>query len=145
MNITTISAQQLRKAADLQEKIQSLQEELGQLLGGDVSTPVQPTEAPQKKWKMSAAGRARIAAAARARWAKIKGTEPLAKPVKKAKRKMSAQGLANIRAGVAKRMAAQGKVVQKPKKKFSAAARAALSAAAKARWAKAKKAGKSTL
>jgi hypothetical protein len=145
MNITTISAQQLRKAADLQEKIQSLQEELGQLLGGDASTPAEPTEAPKKKWKMSAAGRARIAAAARARWARIKGTAPSAKPVKKAKRKMSAQGLANIRAGVAKRMAAQGKAIQKPKKKFSAAARAALSAAIKARWAKAKKAGKSTL
>jgi hypothetical protein len=58
---------------------------------------------------------------------------------------MSAQGLANIRAGVAKRMAAQGKAVQKPKRKVSAAGRAALSAAAKARWAKVKKAGKSRL
>jgi len=107
--------QQLRKAADIQERIQSLQEELGQLLGGEVSTPAQATEAPKKKWKMSAAGRARIAAAAKARWSRIKGTAPSAKPVKKAK------------------------------KHFSAAARAALSAAAKARWAKAKKAGKSTL
>jgi hypothetical protein len=137
--------QQLRKAADLQEKIQSLQEELGQLLGGNVSTPAEPTEAPRKKWKMSAAGRARIAAAARARWARIKGTGPSPEAVKKAKRKISAQGLANIRAGVAKRMAAQGKAVQKPKRKLSAAGRAALSAAAKARWAKAKKAGKSRL
>jgi len=42
-------------------------------------------------------------------------------------------------------MAAQGKAVQKPKRKFSAAGRAALAAAAKARWAKAKKAGKSRL
>ena len=58
---------------------------------------------------------------------------------------MSAEGLANIRAGVAKRLAAQGKAVQKAKRKFSAAGRAALSAAAKARWAKAKKAGKTTL
>ena len=33
MNITP---QQFRKAADIQEKIQSLQEELGQLLGGPV-------------------------------------------------------------------------------------------------------------
>ena len=136
MNITTLSPKQLRKAADIQEKIQSLQEELGQLLGGEVSTPAETIEAPKKR-RMSAAGRARIAAAARARWAKIKGTAP--------KRKMSAQGLANIRAGVAKRMAAQGKAVsakpaKKAKKKFSAAAKAALSAAAKARWAKAKKA-----
>jgi hypothetical protein len=131
-----VTPQQLRKAADLQEKIQSLQEELGQLLGGSGTAETATIEAPKKR-RMSAAGRARIAAAARARWAKIKGTAP--------KRKMSAQGLANIRAGVAKRMAAQGKAIQKPKRKMSAAGRAALSAAAKARWAKAKRAGKSRL
>jgi hypothetical protein len=136
---------QLREAADIQEQIESLQGELGQLLGGEVTTPAEPTEAPKKKWKMSAAGRRAIAAAAKARWAKIKGTAPSAKPAKKAKRKLSAQGLANILAGFAKRMAAQGKAVQKPKRKFSAAGRAAISAAAKARWAKAKKAGKSRL
>ena len=94
---------------------------------------------------MSAAGRARIAAAAKARWAKIKGTAPATKPARKAKRRLSAQGLANIRAGVAKRMAAQGKAVQKPKRYISPAGKAAISAAAKARWAKARKARKSTL
>ena len=140
-----ITPAQLRKAADIQEKIQSLQEELGQLLGGEESTPAQPTEAP-RKYKFSAAARAKMRAAQKARWAKIKGTAPSAKPAPAPKkRKMSAQGLANIRAGVAKRMAAQGKAIQKPKRKFSAAGRAALSAAAKARWAKAKKLGKSTL
>jgi hypothetical protein len=135
MNITPT---QLRKAANLQEKIQSLQKELGQLLGGSA----QPIAAPKKR-KVSAAGRARMRAAQKARWAKIKGKAPK-------KRKLSAQGLANIRAGVAKRMAAQGKAsatkpAQKPKKKFSAAARAALSAAAKARWAKVKAQGKARL
>jgi hypothetical protein len=139
-----LSPKQLRKAADIQEKIQSLQEELGQLLGGETSTPAQPTEAP-RKYKFSAYMRAKMRKAQQARWARIKGTAPSVKPVKKAKRKLSAKGLANIRAGVAKRMAAQGKAVQKPKRKFSAAGRAALSAAAKARWAKAKKAGKSRL
>ena len=130
---------QLRRAADIQEKIMSLQSELGQLLGSEVSTPAKPTEAPMKKSKMSAAGRAAIRAAQKARWAKIRGTSPSAKPAQKPKkqpvseamlkglararaarwakskgkvsttpapkRKMSAQGLANIRAGVAKRMA----------------------------------------
>jgi len=118
MNITSLSPTQLRKAADIQEKIQSLQEELGQLLGGETSTPAQPNEAPtakRKKYKMSAAGRARIAAAVRARWAKVKGTAPSTKPAQTPKRKMSAEGLANIRAGVAKRMAAQSKAVQKPR------------------------------
>ena len=56
--------------------------------------------------------------------------------MKKAKRKMSAQGLANIRAGVAKRMAAQGKAVQKPKRKMTAAWRKALERAWAARRAK---------
>lgn len=137
---------QLRKAADIQEKIQALQEELNSILGGEVST-AEPTEAPKKRKKFSAAARAKMRAAQKARWAAIKGTAPTTEPAPKKKSKMSAQGLANIRAGVAKRMAAQGKTsAAKPaKKKFSAAAKAALSAAAKARWAKVKAAGKSRL
>jgi len=86
---------------------------------------------------VSTAGRKAIAAAAKARWAKIKGTAP--------KRKFSPQAIANIRAGVAKRIAAQGKAVKKTGRMLTAAGRAALSAAAKARWAKAKRAGKSRL
>jgi hypothetical protein len=144
MNITTISPQQLRKAADIQERIQSLQNELTELLGGEVSTAAQTTEAPKKR-KVSAVGRARMRAAQIARWAKIKGTAPSAQLERKAKRKMSAQGLANIRAGVAKRMAAQGKAVRQPRRKFTAAGKAALAAAARARWAKAKAAGKTRL
>ena len=49
--------QQLRKAANIQEKIQSLQKELGQLLGGRVRLV---TKAPKRR-KISAAGIARIA------------------------------------------------------------------------------------
>src|ERR1019366_1681233 len=128
---------QLRKAADLQEKIQSLQEELGQILGGEVSTPAETTEAPKKR-KVSAAGKARMRAAQIARWAKIKGTAPAIESATEPKRKMSAQGLANIRAGVAKRMAAQGKAVQKPKRKMTAAWRKALERAWAARRAKGK-------
>jgi hypothetical protein len=131
---------QLRKAADLQEKIQSLQEELGQILGGEVSTPAETTEAPKKR-KVSAAGKARMRAAQIARWAKIKGTAPAIESATEPKRKMSAQGLANIRAGVAKRMAAQGKAVQKPKRKMTAAWRKALERAWEARRAKAKATG----
>jgi hypothetical protein len=134
-----ITPQQLRKAADLQEKIQSLQKELGQLLGGEISTPAQPTKVAKKKRKMSAAGKAAIRAAQKARWAKIK----TAKAPKK--RKPSAQGLTNIRAGVAKRMAAKGKPVKKARRKMSPAAKAKMAALMKARWAQAKRAGKSKL
>ncbi len=138
-SITNLTPGQLRQAANIQEKIQSLQKELGKLLGATVESA--STEAPKKR-KMSAAGRKAIAAAAKARWAKIKGTAP--------KKKLSAQGIANIRAGVAKRMAAKGKTpstkpAKKAKRKLSAAGRAALSAAAKARWAKVKAQGKAKL
>jgi hypothetical protein len=143
-----ITPTQLRKAADIQEKIQSLQDELNQLLGSEAPTPPQATEAPRKKWKVSAAGRARMRAAQLARWAAIKGTAPSEEPAPKKKRKMSAEGLANIRAGVAKRWAAQGKAVKsgekpKTKRKMTPAWRAALERAWEARRAKGKAAGKS--
>jgi hypothetical protein len=108
-----LNSKQLRKAADLKDKIQSLENELQRILGASIK-PV-ATVAQKKKHKMSAAGRARIAAAARARWAKVKGRKSATKPVKKARRKMSA------------------------------AARAKIAAAATARWKKAKAQGKNSL
>lgn len=114
-SINNLSAQQLRQAANLKEQIAGLEKQLSQLLGSTV-TPV-IANAVKKTGGMSAAGRARIVAAQKARWAKIKGmksavstTQP-AKPVKK-------------------------------KSTMSAAAKAKISAAAKARWAKMKAAKK---
>ena len=137
MNITDITPKQLRKAANVQEKIQSLQHELNRMLGQEAPTPLGGPVRKSKR-RMSAAGRRAIAAAARARWARIKGRKP--------KRKMSAKGLANIRAGVAKRMKNQrSHAATKPKRKISAAGRARLSALAKERWKNAKAAGKGRL
>jgi hypothetical protein len=146
MNLVNATPTQLRKAADIQEQILELQDELNQLLGAPAQVPAldaetATTEAP-RTYKFSAAARAKMRAAQQARWAKIKGTAPEAKPAQEPKRKMSAQGLANIRAGVAKRMAAQGKAVQKPKRKMTAAWRKALERAWAARRAKGKAAGK---
>jgi hypothetical protein len=80
-SLVHLSSGQLRRAANLKEKIESLEGELASLMGGSVgvrrvgrppkdsnSTPAPTT----KKRKMSAAGRARIAAAQKARWAKVK-------------------------------------------------------------------------
>lgn len=106
--ITNLSSGQLRRIADLKEKIDSLQHELSRLLGGAAS-------GRRKKSGMSAAGRARIAAAQRARWAKFHGAGKSAK------------------------------TAGKPKRKMSAAAKAKIAVAARARWAKAKAAGKKTL
>ncbi|MFZ0826137.1 MAG: hypothetical protein WAO02_01815 [Verrucomicrobiia bacterium] len=108
--LTSLSSKQLRRAATLKDKIQSLENELGRILG--VSTKSITTVAPKKKRKMSAAGRAKIAAAARARWAKVKGRKSAAKPVKKARRKMSAAGRAKIAVAARarwKKAKAQGK------------------------------------
>ena len=104
-SIIGLTPRTLRKAADLQERIEGLQEELKQLLG-KVPAPAPTAEGPKKKGnKMSAAGKAAIRAAQKARWAKVRGAAGEVKPAKKAKKKLSAQGIANIRAGVAKRMA----------------------------------------
>ena len=132
---------QLRKAADIKERIDVLQSELNAILGGEVPNPAQD-EAPKRR-KVSAAGKARMRAAQLARWAKIRGTAPTPKK----KGKMSAAGRAAIRAAQIARWAkikdTSAKPARKAKIQRSAAWRAAVSAAAKARWAKAKKAGKS--
>ncbi|MEJ0091202.1 MAG: hypothetical protein WDM80_15840 [Limisphaerales bacterium] len=109
-SIANLSVQQLRQAAALKEKIQSLEKELGRLLGA-TATPSTSPVAGRKKFKMSAAAKAKISAAAKARWARIKGATPAAKPA----------------------------VVAAPRKargKMSAAAKAKLSAKLKAIWAK---------
>ena len=121
-SIANLSVQQLRQAADLKEKITALENELSQLLGSSSKAVAAPSavKSPKKNGGMSAAGKAKIAAAQKARWAKINATKSAVKP-------------AATPAKVA--------VTAKPaKKKFvmSAAAKAKISAAAKARWAKVK-------
>jgi len=86
MDISNLTPQQLRKAADLRENIDALQDELNQLLGGEIPIPAQPAipEAPRapkngrrrKRKKVSPEGRANISAAAKARWAARRGEAP---------------------------------------------------------------------
>jgi hypothetical protein len=123
-SITNLSSSQLRQAADLKEKISALENELSQLLGSTSQpTAVKSAAAatPKKKGGMSAAGRARIVAAQKARWAKIKAAKPETKAITAAAKPVIAVNVA-----------------PPAKKKFtmSAAAKAKISAAAKARWAK---------
>src|SRR5271154_6906808 len=96
-SITNLSVQQLRKAATLKEKIQSLEKELGQLLGS-TAVPGVATGSKKKKFKMSAAAKAKISAAAKARWAKIKGKTSAPKTRSKmspaARKKLSAMAKA---------------------------------------------------
>ena len=165
-----LSSKQLLKAADIKDQIEALESELATVLGGSGNGIPSPFKAPKTKRGMSAAGRARIAAAQKARWAKVKGAKPVKaeKPAKKRK-KISAEGIARIKAAqklrwakvkgvkgktVAEKVteavvvAAKPSEVVKPgkiKRKMSAAAKAAISAAAKRRWAARKAAGKNTL
>ena len=96
-SIINLSVQQLLKAAALKEKIQSLEKELNHLLGATAASAASPAPV-KKKFTMSAAGRARISAAAKLRWAKIKGTAKPAAAVKKGRSKMSAAAKAKLSA-----------------------------------------------
>jgi hypothetical protein len=107
-SINDLSVQQLRQAANLKEQIEALEKELSQLLGAAAKPDA--AKAPKKKGGMSAAGRAKVAAAQKARWAKIRAAKPIVKAAKPAKKKFT----------------------------MSASAKAKISAAAKARWAKIK-------
>jgi hypothetical protein len=69
--ITQLTPRELRQAADLQEKIVALQKKLGDLLG----TPASPLAPKRKKRTISPAGIARIRAAQKARWAKVRSAK----------------------------------------------------------------------
>ena len=102
-SLSSLSIQQLRKAATLKEKIQLLEKELGKILGA--ATQLVASVVPKKKRKLSAAGRAAIRAAVKARWARQKGQKVSAKPAPKSKGKMSAAAKARISAAMKARWA----------------------------------------
>src|ERR1035437_7171207 len=93
---TYLTPKQLRRAADVKERIDALEKELGQLLGA--SAPASAAAAAPKRKKISAAGIARMRAAQRARWAAIKKSQAPANPAPKRKRKISAAGRARLAA-----------------------------------------------
>ena len=126
MNIINLTPAQLRQAANLKEQIAGLEKQLGQFLGSTPKSAAAPAtvKAPKKMGGMSAAGKAKIAAAQKARWAKVKAAKSAVKP-----------------AAAPAKVAAVAKPAKK-KFKMSAAAKAKISAAAKARWAKVKAAKK---
>jgi len=70
-DLTNVSSAQLRQAATIKDRIEKLQSILSGILGGKASSKATPIK--RKRRKMSAAARAKIGAAQRARWAKLKG------------------------------------------------------------------------
>ena len=106
----------LKQAVAIKERIATLEQQLASLLGGKhiaLATAKAPA-ASKGPNKMSAAARAKISAAVKARWAKTKsksakpGAKPAAKPAKK-KGAMSAAGKAKLSALMKARWAARKK------------------------------------
>ena len=87
-SIANLSAQQLRRAAAIRDQLDSLNAELNGLLG-----VAEDRKTPATTRKMSAAARRKIAAAQKARWAKVKGNS-----TQGTRRKMSAAARKKIAA-----------------------------------------------
>jgi hypothetical protein len=86
MNLHDLTANQLKRAAAIKEHIDKLNKELSSILG----VPAQPATASKNRRTMSASVKKKIAAAQKARWAKIqraKSATLSAKSAAKAKKK----------------------------------------------------------
>jgi len=118
MSIQSLSVEQLKKAISLKEQINSLEQKLAKLVGAPAAVVAVPAK-KKGRGKMSTAAKAKISAAAKARWAKVKGVK-------------------------SKVVAAPKGAPRKTRKKaiLSPEGRARIVAALKARWAKQKKSGK---
>ena len=156
--MSTPTIDQLKHAVAISEQIQKLQADLAALFNGSIKVTAVPnavSKPPASKGGMSAEGRARIIAAQKARWAKIRAEKSATVPAKAApgrkvkKSGMSAEGRARIIAAQKARWAkirgekvaapAPAKAASAPKKKkgaISAEGLARIKAAQKARWAK---------
>ena len=95
-NLLSLTSAQLIQAANIKDKIATLEKQLAAILGSPAKLAPSST-----KPKFSAAARAKISAAQKARWAKTKSTPPVAKK----KSKMSAAGRARIAAAAKARWA----------------------------------------
>jgi len=89
-----LSADQLRRAAEIKEQIDALQGELEQLLG--IERDLVSPRAGRLKRRMSPATIARMRSAQRARWARIKGETPAGRNFRKGRRRMSAAAKARL-------------------------------------------------
>jgi len=123
-----VSLDTLKEAVSIKENIAKLEVRLHKILAYDGDNPwfiaLQSKTAIKKgRRKMSKAARALIAAAQKARWAKVKGTVVAAE-----------------KAVVKSVVVAEKAVVKSVKKGISAAGRARIAAAQKLRWSKVKKA-----
>lgn len=124
-NLHNLTVAQLHQVVAIKVKIEELQNELNAIAGGESAAvldeePAVRSPGRPKKRHMSPSARARIGAAQKKRWAKVRRGK-----------KASAE--------------VEAPVKKKRKRRVDAATRARLSAMAKARWANAKASGRSRL
>lgn len=151
-NLTNLSLSQLKRAVQIKEQIEKLQAELSSTLALNGMSQKAAVGSG-----MSAETKAKLRAAAKARWAKIRAGQPVSPAAKSnspiTRKPMSAAAKARLSALMKARWAAKVKAGNKPstpakkagapkKPTISAAGKARLSALAKARWAKLKASGK---
>ena len=70
--LRTMSVKNLKRAVAIREQIDGLQRDLGRFTGARAAPVKNGVPRGRKKRKMSAAARAKISAAAKARWAKFR-------------------------------------------------------------------------
>jgi DNA polymerase/3'-5' exonuclease PolX len=70
ISLRDVTVRQLKKAAAIKERIEQLERDLTGILG--IPEPMTVGGVIRRRRKMSAAARAKISAAAKARWAKVR-------------------------------------------------------------------------
>jgi hypothetical protein len=100
INLTEVTTAQLHRIIAIRQQIEDLQVQIDSIAGNGGESVAKPLV---KTRGMSAAGRARIGAAAKARWAKLRAANGESAPKKR--RKMSAAGRARIAAAAKARWA----------------------------------------
>jgi len=144
-----ISVKELQEAISIRQQIDNLQRRLSSLLRGAPQRPTVTTAPTAAGRFFSPATRAKLAAAARARWARRRGTAAAAPAKSPAKRKgqLTPAGRRKLsllmKARWAARRKAGGKQKASSRKKgaLTPAGRKRLSELMKARWAARRKAG----
>jgi hypothetical protein len=101
--LANLSVQQLKRAVQIKQQIETLNLELAQILGAEPSAP--PPARARRKRIMSAAAKAKIGAAQKARWAARKTAVAPKNPPPRKKRRLSPEGRAKIVAATKARWA----------------------------------------
>lgn len=132
--LSSLSAAQIKRAVAIKEQIENLELQLDGILDeASEPTPAAGSGPAPKKRVMSAAAKARIGATQKAIWAakkRAQAAQTVTLPV------VAPKGVKGVRGADARVKAEANPANPKPKRRLSAAGRAKIIAATKARWAR---------